>query len=88
MTLPLRMCRLACVVAALAAWCLIVATPRRAQAAGDEDRAAADRCFALAQEAGHPPVNLTPATLQVLQRSVEPVPATDGFIHLAPMRRR
>jgi hypothetical protein len=31
---------------------------------------------------GHPPLNVTPVTLQVLQRSVEPVPATDGLIHL------
>ena len=85
MALPLRTCRLACVVVvvALAAGCLIVATPRHARAAGDEGRAAADRCVTLGQEAGHPPVNLPPVTLQVLQRWVEPVPATDGLIHLA-----
>ncbi len=83
MALPSRTCRLACIVAALGAGCLIVATPRRAQAAGDDAQVAVDRCFALAQEAGHRPINLTPVTLQVLQRSIEPVPATDGLIHLA-----
>ena len=87
-----RTCRLTCALALLAAGALIAVgtavVPQRARAAGagDEDRAtaAADRCFALAQEVGPPPpVSAIPLAFQPVQRSVEPVPATDGLIHLA-----
>jgi murein DD-endopeptidase MepM/ murein hydrolase activator NlpD len=81
--LLVRICRLTCVAAALAAGCLIAAMPHRARAAGDDSQTTADRCFGLAREAGHPPVNVLPTALRVLQRSLEPVPATDGLIHLA-----
>jgi hypothetical protein len=77
-----RTCRNACLVAAFAACCLIGAIPR-ARAAGDDPQAAADRCSTIPPGTGHPAINVTPVTLQVLQRSVEPVPATDGLIHLA-----
>ncbi len=40
-------------------------------------------CSTIPPGFGHPPVNVTIPVLQVLQRSVEPVPATDGLIHLA-----
>jgi hypothetical protein len=81
---PPRPCRrLACLVAALAAGGLIAAAgPPRAWAAADDAQARADRCSEIPPGAGHPPGNLTPVTLQLLQRSVEPVPATDGRIHL------
>jgi peptidase M23-like protein len=81
---PLQTCRrLACVVAALAAGALTVTVPQaRAAGAGNDAQATADRCAAIPPGFGHPPVNLTPVTLQVLQRSIEPVPATDGLIHL------
>jgi hypothetical protein len=81
---PLQTCRrLACVVAALAAGALIVTVPQaRAAGAGNDAQATADRCAAIPPGFGHPPVNLTPVTLQILQRSIEPVPATDGLIHL------
>ena len=72
--------RFACVVAALAAGALIAAVPHRARA---QDSASEDRCPAAVQDAAHPPVNLTRVLLRVLQPSVEPVPATDGLIHLA-----
>jgi hypothetical protein len=81
--LPIRICRLTCVAAALAAGCLIAAMPHRARAAADDSQTTADRCFGLAREAGHPPVNVLPIALRLLQRSLEPVPATDGLIHLA-----
>jgi hypothetical protein len=81
--LPVRICRLTCVAAALAAGCLIAAMPHRAGAAGDDPQAASDQCSGLAREAGHPPANVLPMALRVLQRSLEPVPATDGLIHLA-----
>ncbi len=79
--------------AALAAVCLIVAAavPHRAwaeagDAAGDDAQAGADRwdrwCARIPPGYAHPPVNLTPLTLQLTQPSVEPVPATDGLIHL------
>jgi hypothetical protein len=80
--LLVHICRLTCVAAAFAAGCLIAAMPHRARAAGDDSQTTADRCFGLAREAGHPPVNLLPIALRVLQRSLEPVPATDGLIHL------
>ena len=91
MTLPRMRRRLAygLTAAALAAACLIVVAavvPQRTQAAGagDDAQAAADRCFALAQEVGPPPpVRAIPLALQVTQPSIEPVPATDGLIHLA-----
>ena len=95
-TAPLRRCcRAACVVAALAAGALnaaeIAVVPQaQAQAqtqpagAGDDAQAVAGGswCSMLPPGFGHPPVNPTPVTLQVLQRSVEPVPATDGLVHL------
>jgi len=56
-------------------------TPRATTA--DEDGAGSSWCTRIPPGYAHPPVSLTPLTLQVLQRSVEPVPATDGLIHLA-----
>ena len=80
-TAPLRRCcRFVCVAAALAAGALITAVPHRAWA---QHSAAEDRCHAAVQDAAHPPANLTRVSLRVLQPSVEPVPATDGLIHLA-----
>ena len=55
-------------------------TPRATTA--DEDGAGSSWCTRIPPGYGHPPVNATPLTLQLLQRSVEPVPATDGLIHL------
>jgi hypothetical protein len=81
--LLVQICRLTCVAAAFAAGCLIAAIPHRARATGDDSQTTADRCFGLAREAGHPPVNVLPIALRVLQGSLEPVPATDGLIHLA-----
>jgi hypothetical protein len=54
----------------------------RAQAAPQAGAAADHWCSTIPPGFGHPPLNVTPVTLQVLQRSVEPVPATDGLIHL------
>ena len=80
-TASLRRCgRFACVVAALAAGALIAAVPHRARA---QDSASEDRCAAALQNAPQPPVTATPVLLRVLQPSIEPVPATDGLIHLA-----
>ena len=85
------------VAAALAAGALITAAelpprPARAQDRGaeptprattaDEDGAGSSWCTTIPPGYGHPPVNATPLTPQLLQRSVEPVPATDGLIHL------
>ena len=70
-----RGCRFALVAIALAANLLIAASPGA--------QAAADRCSGAQQADSDPPINLTPVTLQVLQRAIEPVPATDGLIHLA-----
>lgn len=78
---------------ALAAACLIAAAvvPHRAwaeaaDAAGNDAQAGADRwdrwCARIPPGYAHPPANATPVTLQLLQPSVEPVPATDGLIHL------
>lgn len=39
-------------------------------------------CARIPPGYAHPPANATPLTLQLLQPSVEPVPATDGLIHL------
>jgi hypothetical protein len=92
MTTPLRTRhRLTYVLAALSAGALIAAAvPQRARAADSRAQAApqagaaADHwCSTIPPGFGHPPVNLTVPALQVLQRSVEPVPATDGLIHLA-----
>ena len=82
--------RLACIAATLTVGCLIIAAtvPHRVRAqvaaeAGDDAQAArTDRCSRIPPGTEHPPANFTPVTLQVLQRSVEPVPATDGLIHL------
>ena len=93
-----RTYRLACIaLAALAAGALIataVVAPQhaRAQDSGAQaapQAAAADAagsgswCSRLPPGYGHPPDTGTPVTLQLLQPSVEPVPATDGLIHLA-----
>ena len=88
---------LAAVAAALAAGALITAAtvlpPQRAraqdsgpqaapQAAAADEAGAGSWCARIPPGYGHPPVNLTPLTLQLTQPSVEPVPATDGLIHL------
>ena len=83
--------RLTYVLAALSVGALITAAavPQRARAADSSAQlasqagAAADqRCSSIPPGFGHPPVNPTPLTLQLTQPSVEPVPATDGLIHL------
>ena len=81
-TAPLRRCcRFVCVAAALATGALIAAVPHRARA---QDSASEDQCRAAVQDAAHfPPLDRTPVLLRVLQPSIEPVPATDGLIHLA-----
>jgi len=88
-TAPLRRCcRFACVVAALAAGALIAAVPHRARAQDAQDAqasAAEAQCEAAVQNAPEPPSRLSPVLVRVLQPSVEPVPATDGLIHLAYM---
>ena len=80
-------CRFSFILAALTAGALIPAVPQHARAqdsAQDATQAgAANWCSTIPPGTGHPPVALTPVTLQPLQRSIEPVPATDGFIHLA-----
>jgi hypothetical protein len=85
---------LACVLiaagaAALAAGALNavdIAVVPQAQAAGAGDDAQAvaggSWCSSIPPGYAHPPANGTPLTLQLLQPSVEPVPATDGLIHL------
>src|SRR5690348_225025 len=91
MTTPLRTRQgLTYVLAALSAGALIAvaAAPQRALAedsraqAAPEAGAADHWCSRIPPGFGHPPVNFTVPTLQVLQRSIEPVPATDGLIHL------
>jgi len=92
MTTPLRMHhRLPHVLAALSAGVLIAvaAVPQRARAedsraqAAPASGAATDNwCSRIPPGFGHPPVNAVVPTLQVLQRSIEPVPVTDGLIHL------
>jgi len=88
-TASLRRCgRFACVVAALAAGALIAAVPHRARAHDAQDAqasAAEARCRAAVQNAPQPPLGHSPLLVRVLQPSVEPVPATDGLIHLAYM---
>ena len=85
-TAPLRRrCRFACIVAALAAGALIAAVPHRARAQDAQDNASEDQCRAAVQNAPQPPFALPPFLLRVLQPSIEPVPATDGLIHLAYM---
>jgi hypothetical protein len=54
--------------------------PRATTAA--EAGAGSSWCARIPPGYAHPPVNATPLTLQLLQPSVEPVPATDGLIHL------
>ena len=73
---------------ALAAGALIAVVPH-ARADGDDAQAgvaAIDAggscCTGIPPGYGHPPVNLTPLALQLTQPLVEPVPATDGLIHL------
>jgi hypothetical protein len=91
MTTPLRMRRrLTYVLAALSAGALIAgaAMPERAWAednkahAPPEAGSAADRCSNIPPGFGHPPPQVFNPTLQVLQRSVEPLPVTDGLTHL------
>jgi len=74
-----QMHRLAYGVLALAALTLIPSVPR---AQTEEVQATANWCATIPPGAGHPPINFTPVAVQVLQRSVEPVQATDGLIHL------
>ena len=97
MTPPPRTRRrpLACVLAAaaLAAIGFVVTAPQRAWAqdssaqagatATEEAAGAGSWCARIPPGYGHPPANLTPLTLRVLEPSIEPVPATDGLIHLA-----
>jgi hypothetical protein len=81
---------IAAVATALAAGALNsadIAVLPQAQAAGAEDDAQAvaggSWCSRIPPGYAHPPTdNNTPLTLQLLQPSVEPVPATDGLIHL------
>jgi len=83
--------------AALAVEALITAAglpPQRARAqdggaqptlqatTADEAGAGSSWCTRIPPFYAHPPANATALTLQLLQRSVEPVPATDGLIHL------
>ena len=83
--------RLAYVIAAaLAAGVWIAAAVVMPQRSRAEDSAQvapqageADRCSTVSPGEGHPPAGLTPITLQLVQRSIEPVPTTDGLIHLA-----
>ena len=77
----LLICRFACMVALLAAASSIAAS--QAWAAGEETQTEGERCAAALENAPQPPANLTPVLLRVLQPSIEPVPATDGLIHLA-----
>jgi hypothetical protein len=67
----------------------VAAVPQRARAEDSRTQAASEvgaatdhSCSTIPPGFGHPPVNFTVPTLQVLQRSVEPVPVTDGLIHL------
>jgi hypothetical protein len=92
MTKPIRtLHRLTYVLAALSAGALIAAAAVPQQARAEDTRAqaasqagAADHwCSRIPPGFGHPPVNVTVPTLLVLKRSIEPVPATDGLIHLA-----
>ena len=83
--------------AALAAGVLIAAVavlPQRARAQDSGTQAAPQAmaadgagsgswCARIPPGYGHPPVALTPLALRVLEPSIEPVPATDGLIHLA-----
>jgi len=77
----LLICRFACMVALLAAASSIAAS--QAWAAGEDTQTEGERCAAALENAPQPPANLTPVLLRVLQPSIEPVPATDGLIHLA-----
>ena len=93
-----RTCRLTCAVALLAAGALLAATavvPQRARAqdsgaqaapqakAADGAEAGGSWCARIPPGYGHPPANLTPLALRVLDPSIEPVQTTDGLIHLA-----
>jgi hypothetical protein len=77
----LLICRFACMVTLLAAASTIAAS--QAWAAGEDTQTGGERCAAALQDAPQPPANLTRVLLRVLQPSIEPVPATDGLIHLA-----
>ncbi len=86
----LRTRHLTYVLAALSVGALFAAAvPQRAQAEdssvqlASQAGAAADQwCSRIPPGFGHPPPQVFSPTLQVLQRSVEPVPVTDGLIHL------
>jgi hypothetical protein len=58
------------------------AQPAPRATTADEAGAGSSWCARIPPRYAHPPVNATPLTLQLLQASVEPVPATDGLIHL------
>jgi len=77
----LLICRFACMVALLAAASSIAAS--QAWAAGEDMQTEGERCAAALRDAPQPPATATPVLLRVLQPSIEPVPATDGLIHLA-----
>ena len=85
---PLTCVLIATAAAALVAAALNIAVVPQAQAqaagAGDNAQAVAGGswCSSIPPGYAHPPANNTPLTLQLLQPSVEPVPATDGLIHL------
>ena len=87
----LRTRHLTYVLAALSVGALFAAAavPQRARAEDSSAQlaskagAAADQwCSRIPPGFGHPPPQVFSPSLQVLQRSVEPVPATDGLIHL------
>src|SRR2546430_12806240 len=46
------------------------------------DLAGDNWCSSIPPGFGHPPPDLFPLTLELRQPSVEPVPVTDGLIHL------
>ena len=54
-----------------------------ADGVGAEAAAGGNWCARIPPGYGHPPANLTPLTLRVLDPSIEPVQTTDGLIHLA-----
>jgi hypothetical protein len=92
-----RTCRLTRAMVSLAASALLAAAamlPQRVaaqdsgaqvvpQATAADGAGSSSWCTRIPPGYGHPPVALTPLALRVLEPSVEPVPATDGLIHLA-----
>ena len=59
------------------------AAPQVTAADGAEAGAGGSWCARIPPGYGHPPANLTPLALRVLDPSIEPVQTTDGLIHLA-----